>query len=317
MENVENMSVQEEQNADQQDAFLDGWGDEQTAQDAPETSETAEGEDTAEEVTEPASETEGAQSASDGGAAETAAEAGAELTVFEVCTAAQPLAAELRLTAAEGAHLRVVQLLNPTRGAVLRHELSAQLAEHAKLDLISLQLGDGAVYADHQIALAGDGAALRADLGYLARRSDTADIDLTVEQLGKSTVSEIHASGALMERAKKVFRGTIDFKRGSAGSVGSENETVLLLGEDAENKTVPVILCAEENVEGSHGATIGELDADTLFYFASRGIDRAAAEAILARAAVERLARMAEDEAFSARALGALAQVLCTKEERE
>ena len=78
MENVENMSVQEEQNADQQDAFLDGWGDEQTAQDAPETSETAEGEDTAEEVTETASETEGAQSAPDGGAAETATEAGAE-----------------------------------------------------------------------------------------------------------------------------------------------------------------------------------------------------------------------------------------------
>lgn len=78
MKNVENMSVQEEQTADQQDAFLDGWGDEQTAQDAPETSETAEGEDTAEEETETASETEDAQSASDGGAAETAAEAGAE-----------------------------------------------------------------------------------------------------------------------------------------------------------------------------------------------------------------------------------------------
>lgn len=78
MENVENMSVQEEQNADQRDAFLDGWGDEQTAQDAPETSETAEGEDATEEVTETASEAEGAQSAPDGGAAETAAEAGAE-----------------------------------------------------------------------------------------------------------------------------------------------------------------------------------------------------------------------------------------------
>lgn len=78
MENVENMSVQEEQSADQQDAFLDGWGDEQTAQDVPETSETAEGADTAEEETETASETEDAQSASDGGAAETAAEAGAE-----------------------------------------------------------------------------------------------------------------------------------------------------------------------------------------------------------------------------------------------
>ena len=90
-----------------------------------------------------------------------------------------------------------------------------------------------------------------------------------------------------------------------------------MLGDGVVNKTVPLILCAEENVVGNHGATIGELDEDTLFYFASRGIDRAAAEAILARAAVERLARMAEDEAFSARALGALAQVLCTKEERE
>ena len=260
---------------------------------------------------------------SDGGAAyrrrvcTVTAEAGADVTVYEVCTAARPLAAELRLTVEKGACLRVVQLLNPSRGAVLRHELTAEVGEGAELDLISLQLGDGDIYADHHIALAGDGAALRADLGYLARHSDTVDINLTVEQIGKNTVSEINAAGALMEGAKKIFRGTIDFRRGSSGSVGSENETVLLLGEDAENKTVPVILCAEENVEGSHGATIGELDADTLFYFASRGIDRAAAEAILARAAVERLARMAGDEAFSARALGALAQVLCTKEVSE
>ena len=260
---------------------------------------------------------------SDGGAAyrrrvcTVTAEAGADVTVYEVCTAARPLAAELRLTAEKGARLRVVQLLNPSRGAVLRHGLTAEVGEDAGLDLISLQLGDGDIYADHHIALAGDGAALRADLGYLARHSDTVDINLTVEQIGKNTVSEINAAGALMEGAKKIFRGTIDFRRGSSGSVGSENETVLLLGEDAENKTVPVILCAEENVEGSHGATIGELDADTLFYFASRGIDRAAAEAILARAAVERLARMAGDEAFSARALGALAQVLCTKEVSE
>ena len=159
--------------------------------------------------------------AADGGAAygrrvyTVTAEAGAELTVFEVCTAAQPLAAELRLTAAEGAHLRVVQLLNPTRGAVLRHELSAQLAEHAKLDLISLQLGDGAVYADHQIALAGDGAALRVDLGYLARRSDTADIDLTVEQL------------------KQMFTGEIT----NWSEVGGDDGEIVLIGREAGSGT--------------------------------------------------------------------------------
>lgn len=88
------------------------------------------------------------------------AEAGAELTVFEVCTAAQPLAAGAQAHSGGGRTPSRRAASESRAGAVLRHELSAQLAEHARLDLISLQLGDGAVYADHQIALAGDGAAL-------------------------------------------------------------------------------------------------------------------------------------------------------------
>ena len=62
-----------------------------------------------------------------------------------------------------------------------------------------------------------------------------------------------------------------------------------------------------------HGATIGDLDAATLFYFESRGIDRAAAQAILSRAAIERLIRMADDEAFAAAATAALDAVLGEK----
>ena len=69
-----------------------------------------------------------------------------------------------------------------------------------------------------------------------------------------------------------------------------------MLGENVVNKTVPLILCAEENVVGNHGATIGEMDDETLFYFESRGIDRETAEDMLARAAVERLAREIGDE---------------------
>ena len=76
------------------------------------------------------------------------------------------------------------------------------------------------------------------------------------------------------DAVKEVFRGSIDFKRGSSGSKGAETENVLLLGDDVENKTIPLILCAEEDVDGSHGATIGELDEETLFYFAARGIDQ-------------------------------------------
>ena len=70
----------------------------------------------------------------------------------------------------------------------------------------------------------------------------------------------------------KLFRGSIDFVKGCAGSVGNEKEDVLLLGDDVVNQTIPLILCAEEDVEGNHGASIGELDEKTLFYLMSRGI---------------------------------------------
>ncbi len=69
-----------------------------------------------------------------------------------------------------------------------------------------------------------------------------------------------------------------------------------MLGDDVVNKTVPLILCAEENVVGNHGASIGEMDDATLFYFESRGIDRDTAEKILARASVERVARTIGDQ---------------------
>lgn len=131
-------------------------------------------------------------------------------------------------------------------------------------------------------------------------------MNMAVNHFGRNTTSEIDASGALKDSARKVFRGTIDFKIGSAGSVGTEKETVLMLGENAVNKTVPLILCAEENVEGNHGATIGEMDDETAFYFESHGIDRETAETLLSRAAIERLARLVGDEQLEQAALSAL-----------
>ncbi|MEI3187275.1 MAG: SufD family Fe-S cluster assembly protein [Lachnospiraceae bacterium] len=54
-------------------------------------------------------------------------------------------------------------------------------------------------------------------------------------------------------------------------------------------RTIPLILCAEEDVEGNHGASIGKLDDQTLFYLASRGIPKEEAEKMLARARVDAL----------------------------
>ena len=118
-------------------------------------------------------------------------------------------------------------------------------------------------------------AGCEADIGYLGRAGSEAGYEP-----GRRPFRQAHGERDQRRwraegfRLQKVFRGTIDFKNGSSDSVGNEKETVLMLGENVVNKTVPLILCAEENVVGNHGATIGELDDETLFYFESRGIGR-------------------------------------------
>ena len=73
-------------------------------------------------------------------------------------------------------------------------------------------------------------------------------------------------------------------------------EETLLLSPTAINKSLPVILCDEEDVEGEHGATIGRLSSDILFYMQSRGISEKEAEIIMSRAKIQAAADLIPDE---------------------
>ena len=216
---------------------------------------------------------------------EITAAAGRQLTVYETFRGGDHLHVRTVLRPAEGASIRLVQVQAMDKAAVLHSEVTASCPAGSRVELFRLLAGSGDTYADDRIVLAENGASLRAAMGYLGRGQQVIDLNLAVDHLGRSTRSDIDVSGALKDGARKVFRGTIDFKNGSAGSAGSEHQTV------------PLILCAEESVEGTHGATIGALDDATLFYFESRGFDRGAAEDLMARAAVERLAHDLADDA--------------------
>ena len=235
---------------------------------------------------------------------------GQAVTVFETLRGEQHLLVRTVLNVEKNAKVRLVQIQNTAEDAVLRLETSGQCAENAQVELVQILLGRGDVYGDSRFELNGMGSGFTAGIGYLGQKQQTVDLNLVVNHWGEKTTCDISAAGALKDNAQKIFRGTIDFKNGSAGSVGNEQETVLMLGDGAVNKTVPVILCAEENVVGNHGATIGELDEDTLFYFESRGISAEEAENIMARAAIERLARSLNDETAQEAILAELEEVL-------
>lgn len=170
--------------------------------------------------------------------------------------------------AGDSARVKLVQIV---AGGRYVGQLDAQLADSAAFELVQLYLGGDSV-SGITVNETGRRAAFTSHLGYLLDGGDQLDINLNIIQNGKKTLSDTDVKGVLRGRSKKTFRGTIDFRHGAEGAKGAEREDVLLMDETVRNKTVPVILCAEEDVEGSHGASIGQLDASHIFYLQSRGI---------------------------------------------
>lgn len=203
---------------------------------------------------------------------------------------------QIKLYAARNATLRMIQILHVDDTFSLIDDIGGVCEEGARIELIQLFLNAGRTYAGCEISLKGDGSGFVADIGYQATRRQRIDMNYVARHIGKRTVSRIDAGGSLKEEAFKLFRGTIDFINGSAGAVGNEKEDILLIDEGVVNQTIPLILCAEEDVVGNHGATIGRPDEDTLFYLASRGIPKETAYQMLAKAKLEAVCGKIQNE---------------------
>lgn len=202
---------------------------------------------------------------------------------------------QTRIRLAEGARLTLVQVVQLGDGYSFLNDVGAEAAERAELKVIHLILSGRHVYQGLSAALAGDRSHLAADIGYIAVGDSHYDMNYEVIHTGRKTNCEISAKGVMRDRASKVFRDTIDFKHGCAGAVGEETEDVLLMDETVSNRSIPIILCAEEDVVGNHGATIGRLDEELLFYMESRGMRRDEIYEMMAKARLDAIMRKIPD----------------------
>lgn len=196
---------------------------------------------------------------------------------------------QLLVNAEEGAKVNIyaVQLLGKKACALL--DIGGVCDKDASVELIQIQLGAEKLYAGCLMELIGTNSSFAADIGYLAKENDCYDMNYVARHIGKKTESQMYANGILKGKAKKLFRGTIDFVTGCTGAKGTENEDVLLIDEGVENRTIPLILCSEEDVEGNHGATIGRLSEQLLFYLGSGGFNSEEAKNLIARARIDAL----------------------------
>lgn len=228
------------------------------------------------------------------------AKAGSELTVFmtyiSTAQAQGQASVQTKIAAAEGAKVKLVQVQLLGQDFVQLNDVGCELGTNAALELLQLQLGGKRIYNGVRAELLGEAADFNAAIGYYGRQEQTIDMNFIANHYGKKTTCEMTADGVLQGGAKKIYRGTIDFKNGCGGAVGDEKETVLLLSDDVVNQTIPLILCSEEDVQGNHGASIGKLDENLLFYLCSRGFTEQEAVDMMAKAKIDALCRRIDDE---------------------
>lgn len=116
---------------------------------------------------------------------------------------------------------------------------------------------------------------------YIGKNNDLIDINYYFKNIGKKSLNNLKVEGVLDNNSSKKFRGTIDFIKGSTDSIGEEYENCLLLTDECISRSLPMMLCHEESVIGSHGESTGKIDEDKLFYLMCKGLSEQEAKKLI------------------------------------
>ncbi len=108
--------------------------------------------------------------------------------------------------------------------------------------------------------------------------------------------SNEHYKGVLDKRSRAVFHGRVRVAPDAQQSDAQQANNTLLLSDDAEIDTKPQLEIYADDVKCSHGATVGNLDEQAMFYLKARGIDGDSARSMLIRAFIDEILDRAEPD---------------------
>ncbi len=188
-------------------------------------------------------------------------------------------------------------------GAVVEHYKVQSESEAAfHIALLDVRQGRGSCFASHSVALGSsiarhevkvrlqaEGAEVTLDGLYMPRREQHLDNPTTIEHAAPHCTSRELYKGVVDGRGRGVFDGRIVVHPGALKTDASQTNKNLLLSESAQVDTRPRLEILADDVKCAHGAAVGQLDEDAVFYLRSRGVPRQAARGMLTYAFVSEM----------------------------
>ena len=210
--------------------------------------------------------------------------AGAEITVFcrYVGLAGKHFTNSVtELVAGEGARVELVRLQKEAPGTYHVGQVAVRQAADSAVTVRSISAGAELSRVEVRVELEGEGA--RSDLAGLSLGWGKQHHDQHVgvwHRVGNCTSTQTFKS-VLDGKSRGVFTGMIGIADGADGTDASQTGNNLLLSDDASVQTRPQLEIHADDVKAAHGATVGKIDEDALFYLQQRGLSEERARSVL------------------------------------
>ena len=158
------------------------------------------------------------------------------------------------------------------------------LETNAKVNYTIVDFGGANSITNYYSNIIGENSDNKLNTIYIGKEKQVFDLNYIAELRGEKSNIDIEVQGVLKDKAKKHFKGTIDFKKGCKKATGNENESCMLLSDTAKSIALPMLLCSEEDVKGNHSSSAGKIGEKELFYIMSRGFEQKEAMKLMVRA---------------------------------
>jgi Fe-S cluster assembly protein SufD len=197
-----------------------------------------------------------------------------------------------------GARLRHLRLQNEDANAWHVGLTQLRLARDARFSGFLLVTGARLSRSEVQLQFAGEGAECDLAGACLLRGRQHGDVTTRFDHASPHCSSRQVFKGVLDGRARSVFQGRVHVAPDAQKTDAHQLNRNLLLSPGARADSKPELIIFADDVKCSHGATVGDLDRDALFYLRARGIDPATAKSMLVEAFVRELLDDLPDDAL-------------------
>lgn len=179
-----------------------------------------------------------------------------------------------------GASLRLKGVFESETGGVTTVDSEIELAAYATIGIVSIAVGNGDVRSSFRTVLAGRRAESRHYGLFMAADGETKEMDVRVDHMVPDCRSEVLMKGVAAESGYGAFEGMVYVAPDAQHTEAYQQSRNLLIGDKARIQTSPQLEIYADDVKCSHGATVGQMDDDAIFYMRQRGLSEAEAKGL-------------------------------------